>query len=161
MFVFGPWLLDSVAYMKHLLLATLLPAGKTWSMQSSKLSILSDSLLMPVPESLLIRLALGLCYSHSFHLENYVTEAFLYWLGTCACRKDITTSDILLAVSEVLLAQTASNIGLPYILDSFLKLHIVFIFHMDSGRLSMCCNTSSRSCTTALSACTCALYLHM
>ena len=86
-------------------------------------------------------------------LEAYAGVAFLYWLGTGACRKEATTSGILLTASEVAFAQTASNIGLPYILDSFLKLHIVLIFHMDSGRFSMCCNTSSRSCRPSAHAC--------
>lgn len=64
----------------------------------------------------------------------------LAWLRAC------TTSGMLLPQSDVSLAQTASNIGLPYILDSFLKLHMVLIFHMASGLFSICCTTSSRSC---------------
>lgn len=111
-------------------------------MTSTSTSALVHSCL-PVLSRLLMWLA----------LEAYVGVAFLYWLGTGACRKEATTSGILFTASEVAFAQTASNIGLPYILDSFLKLHIVLIFHMDSGRFSMCCNTSSRSCRPSAHAC--------
>ena len=61
-----------------------------------------------------------------------------YRSGTCAVRSADTTSFMLLLHSDVVLAQTASNMGLPYILSSFLKLHMVLIFHMASGRLSIC-----------------------